>query len=252
MPLCKLRKERKSPNKGALEPRELVFEGKDEQENVKKEDKKQKKEKIQRNRGKENGEEEEAEKEEEDQDEQVGDDGWEVLQKDTFDLCSEDQVATTKVKRRRWAELNREQVWKRTEGHCYLCGAALKFENRRVGQDGAWHMEHILCLSNNPDFDTVENILPACARYPPSTILGCNLHSSLKIKFMPLIHTPCQPSHRDNLHKGAHTLSEACAKYKWTLYSRIRDSSLHNDACIPLLVMLYQFLVVLTLKCAGS
>ena len=66
--------------------------------------------------------------------------------------------------RPRWREEQRHRVFNRTKGKCYLCKARLIFENHQVGKPGAWHMEHVLCLSKNPAFNGLNNILPACAR----------------------------------------------------------------------------------------
>jgi len=66
--------------------------------------------------------------------------------------------------RPRWSAEERTRVFNRTNGKCYLCKARLIFENHQVGKPGAWHMEHVLCLSKNPAFKGLNNILPACAR----------------------------------------------------------------------------------------
>jgi len=66
--------------------------------------------------------------------------------------------------RHRWTEKDRRRVFERTKGHCYLCKAALNFDNRQASLPGAWHMEHVLCISKDPAFTGLNNILPACAR----------------------------------------------------------------------------------------
>ncbi len=59
-----------------------------------------------------------------------------------------------KSKRLRGENNERARVWNRTEGHCHLCSARLKWDDK-------WHIDHLVPRhSGGPDEDW--NLLPAC------------------------------------------------------------------------------------------
>lgn len=65
---------------------------------------------------------------------------------------------TRRVQRRRWKVAEREHVWGRTGGICYLCSEWLPLKS-------PWHIEHVLAFSEDPAaHDVMGNLLPACAK----------------------------------------------------------------------------------------
>lgn len=91
-------------------------------------------------------------------------DAEEEIQTRTFDRKTGQGAEDRRIKRKTFSKDERDRVFKRTGGVCYLCKCALA---------KGWHIEHIYAFSADPAANDVRgNLLPAC---PP-----CNLKKSNK------------------------------------------------------------------------
>lgn len=60
-----------------------------------------------------------------------------------------------------WTEDERWRIFQKTDGRCHICRKRLCFNNRRVGERGAWQVDHSRARANGGG-DHANNLLPAC------------------------------------------------------------------------------------------
>lgn len=70
------------------------------------------------------------------------------------------------LSRKYFNEEKKFDIFHKTEGQCYYCDKKLYFNNRQLGQRGAWHVEHKNPLSKGGT-NHGRNLVPAC--------INCNL-----------------------------------------------------------------------------
>lgn len=56
--------------------------------------------------------------------------------------------------RRKLTQKERKIVYEKTNGHCAYCGCEIPFKG--------FHADHVKCMRNNENVDTVDNMLPSC------------------------------------------------------------------------------------------
>lgn len=54
----------------------------------------------------------------------------------------------------------KQEVWRKTEGRCHICGRVLVFDAGR-GKKGGWHVDHIVPMARGGK-DGRKNFLPIC------------------------------------------------------------------------------------------
>jgi hypothetical protein len=87
-----------------------------------------------------------------------------IYSKTTADITP--LYSQTYARRRRIGPLERDFVWKSTEGKCYIC-------QKWLPPKSDWHIEHVVAYSFDPESnDVLGNMLPACAT--------CNLRKNDK------------------------------------------------------------------------
>jgi 5-methylcytosine-specific restriction endonuclease McrA len=53
-------------------------------------------------------------------------------------------------------------IFGKTDGRCLVCGKHLAFDNRTLGQWGAWHLGHLVARAHGGS-DNPRNLVPICA-----------------------------------------------------------------------------------------